>query len=98
MKNQLPSNKLPANKLPAVHPGEFLAEIFADALLKDKRMTPTVISKNMRVPVSTIISILKCKGPITDELALSFGNYFGQSKQYWLNLQTAYDLKVNSSK
>jgi addiction module HigA family antidote len=88
MKNQLPNNKLPA-----VHPGEFLAEI-----LKDTSMTPTVISRNIGVPVVKIISILKCKSPINDQLALSFGNYFGQSKQYWLNLQTAYDLKVNSSK
>jgi addiction module HigA family antidote len=86
-------NQLPTNKLPAVHPGEFLAEI-----LKDTSMTVSIFSRNIGVPVTEITNILKGTSPITDELSLYFGNYFGQSKQYWLNLQAAYDLKVNSSK
>lgn len=84
-------NQLPTNQLPAVHPGEFLAEI-----LEDTSMTVSTFSRIIGVPVD--IDILKFKSPITAELALSFGNYFGQSKQYWLNLQAAYDLKVNSLK
>lgn len=41
-----------------------------------------------------ISHVLKGARPVTAELALRFGRAFGQSPQYWLNLQTAYDLKT----
>jgi len=41
-----------------------------------------------------ISHVLKGSRPVTAELALLFGRVFGQSPQYWLNLQSAYDLKL----
>ena len=41
-----------------------------------------------------ISHIVKGARPVTAELALLFGRAFGQSPQYWLNLQAAYDLKT----
>ena len=41
-----------------------------------------------------ISHVVKGARPVTAELALLFGRVFGQSPQYWLNLQAAYDLKL----
>jgi antitoxin HigA-1 len=79
----------PNNQLPVVHAGEFLAEI-----LEDTSMTLSIFSRNIGVPIIKIAAILQGTSPITVELSLLFGKAFGQSPKYWLNLQTAYDLKL----
>jgi antitoxin HigA-1 len=79
----------PNNQLPAVHAGEFLAEI-----LEDTSMTVSTFSRSIGVPIIKIAAILQGTSPITVELSLLFGKAFGQSPKYWLNLQTAYDLKL----
>ncbi len=79
------------NQLPAIHPGEFLAEI-----LEDTPITLANFSRSIGVPTIKIAAILQGTGSITVELSLLFGKAFGQSPQYWLNLQTAYDLKTVS--
>jgi antitoxin HigA-1 len=75
------------SNLPAIHPGEFLAEI-----LTELRMPQAAFARTMGVSPMRVSHLIKGKRPVTGELALRLGKVLGQSPQYWLNLQTAYDL------
>lgn len=74
-------------KLPPVHPGEFLSEILAELGISQAAFARAAGVSPMRV--SHVITGAR---PVTADLALLFGKVLGQSPQYWLNLQTAYDL------
>jgi addiction module HigA family antidote len=77
------------NGLPPIHPGEFLREA-----LDELGLTQAAFAAAIGVSPMRISHVLKGARPVTAELALRFGRAFGQSPQYWLNLQTAYDLKT----
>jgi addiction module HigA family antidote len=75
--------------LPAIHPGEFLREI-----LEDRGISQAQFARAIGVAPMRISHVVKGARPVTAELALLFGRALGQSAQYWLNLQAAYDLKI----
>jgi addiction module HigA family antidote len=75
--------------LPAIHPGEFLREI-----LEDRGISQAQFARAVGVAPMRISHVVKGTRPITAELALLFARALGQSPQYWLNLQAAYDLKI----
>ncbi len=77
------------NGLPPIHPGEFLQEI-----LEDLHLTQTALADTLGVSSMRISHVIKGSRPITAELALRLARAFGQTPQYWLNLQTSYDLKI----
>ena len=77
------------NGLPPVHPGEILREI-----LEDLNLTQTAFANAIGVSSMRVSHLLKGARPVTAELALRLGRAFGQTPQYWLNLQTGYDLKI----
>jgi addiction module HigA family antidote len=77
------------NGLPSIHPGEFLKEAL-DAL----GASQAAFARAIGVSPMRISHVLQGRRPVTAELALLFGRAFGQSPQYWLNLQAAYDLKA----
>jgi antitoxin HigA-1 len=81
-------------RLEPVHPGEVLTEEF---------LLPLGISKNqcaidLGISASRIDQIAKGKRSITADTALRLGIYFGTSPQFWLNLQTSYDLKMETAR
>jgi addiction module HigA family antidote len=82
---------IPATKngLPAIHPGELLEEI-----LHDRGMSQAALARALGVSPMRISHVIHGERPVTAELALRFGRAFGQSAQFWLNLQTDYDLKI----
>jgi antitoxin HigA-1 len=75
--------------LPAMHPGEFLAEI-----LSELRVSQAEFARAIGVSSMRISHVIRGSRPVTAELALLFGKALGQSPEYWLNLQSAYDLAV----
>lgn len=77
------------NGLPAIHPGEFLHEI-----LDELALTQTAFAQAIGISPMRVSHLLKGQRPVTAELALRLGRALGQTPQYWLNLQSAYDLKV----
>ena len=77
------------NGLPAVHPGEFLRET-----LDDLGLTQAAFAEAIGVSPMRVSHVLRGERPVTAELALRLGRALGQTPQYWLNLQTTYDLKV----
>jgi antitoxin HigA-1 len=78
---------MPESGLTPIHPGEFLAEI-----LTELGISQAEFARRIRVSAMRISHVVKGTRPVTAELALLFGKAFGQSAEYWLNLQTAYDL------
>ena len=74
---------------PAIHPGEILAEE-----LTEIAVTPSELARQLCVPVNRITQILHGKRAITGDTAQRLGHWFGTSAQFWLNLQSAYDIRV----
>lgn len=75
--------------LPAIHPGEFLAETLQELGMSQARFARAIGVSPMRIS-----HVVNGTRPVSAELALRIGRALGQSPQYWLNLQTMYDLKV----
>jgi len=77
-------------KLEPVHPGEVLLEEF----LKPMEISQYRLAKDISVPPRRINEIILHKRSVTADTALRLGRYFGTSEQFWLNLQSEYDLDV----
>ena len=74
---------------PAIHPGEILAEELAEI-----EVTPTELARQLRVRTNRVTQIIQGKRAITGDTALRLGHWFGTSAQFWLNLQSAYDIRM----
>lgn len=79
----------PAN-LDVIHPGEMLKEDFLDAM----KISMNQLARDISVPVNRISEIVSGKRRITADTAIRLGLYFGLSPQFWMNLQTQYDLHL----
>ena len=77
-------------KMPPVHPGEILMEEF----LKPLNVTQYRVAKDIHVPARRINEIIHGARSISADTALRLGLYFRMSPQFWLNLQSHYDLEV----
>lgn len=67
--------------------------ILADEL-SELNITPTELSRQISVPPNRISQIIQGKRAITGDTALRLGHWFQTSAQFWLNLQSAYDLSI----
>src|ERR1700730_4929420 len=74
---------------PPIHPGEILAEELAETAV-----TPTELARQLKVPANRITQIIQGKRAISGDTALRLGHWFGTSAQFWLNLQSAYDIRM----
>ena len=81
------------NKMRAIHPGEILREEYLIPL----EMSASALSRELRVPAPRINDIVREKRGVTPDTALRLARYFGGDAQSWLNLQTAYDIKLAST-
>lgn len=77
-------------QLPPIHPGEILMEEF----LEPMGISQYRLAKDISVPPRRINEIVHGKRSITADTALRLGRFFGMSPQFWLNLQTRYDLEM----
>lgn len=76
--------------LPLIHPGEILSEEY----LKPLGMTLGGLAGALRVPAGRVREIIRGRRRITPDTALRLARYFGTSPQFWLNLQSGYDLRA----
>jgi addiction module HigA family antidote len=74
---------------PAIHPGEILGDELAELDVK-----PTELARQLGVPANRITQIVQGRRAITGDTALRLGHWFKTGAQFWLNLQTAYDLRL----
>jgi addiction module HigA family antidote len=71
----------------AVHPGQVLKDE-----LDGLGITPTEFSRQIDVPPNRVSQIIAGKRSITGDTALRFGHWLGTDPQFWLNLQSQFDL------
>ncbi len=79
--------------MPPIHPGETLREDF----LKPLRLTANRLATELFVPVTRINDIVRGRRSITADTALRLARYFGTTPQFWMNLQSNYDLELAQS-
>jgi antitoxin HigA-1 len=72
----------------ATHPGQILLAEFLEPL----RLTQADLARALRVPLNRVNELVRGKRGVTPESALLFSEYFGNSPEFWMNLQTAHDL------
>ena len=77
------------NKMPPVHPGEILMEEF----LTPMGISQYRLARDISVPPRRINEIVHGTRSVTADTALRLGRYFGVSPQFWLNLQSHFDLE-----
>lgn len=77
-------------RLPAVHPGEVLSE----DLMTPLGLRIKGLARDLRVPVTRVSEIVNGRRSITADTALPLARYFAMTPQFWMSLQTAYDLDV----
>jgi antitoxin HigA-1 len=73
----------------AIHPGEHLAEE-----LEALDMSAAELARKIDVPTNRVTQILRGTRAITGDTALRLAHFFGTSAQFWLNLQSLYDLRL----
>lgn len=73
----------------AATPGRVLAEEF----LAGHQLSQSELSRRTGIPRSTVNEIIKGKRPINAEIAFTLGTFFGIDPQFWINLQSRYDLR-----
>ena len=78
------------NNMRAIHPGEIIREEY----LKPLGMSANALATALRVSAPRINDIVREKRAISVDTALRLARYFDTTAQFWLNLQTSYDLKV----
>lgn len=77
------------NRMRAIHPGEILREEFLAPL----EMSANALSLALHVPAPRINDIVRERRAVSPDTALRLARYFGTTAQFWLNLQSTFDLK-----
>jgi len=77
------------HRIAPVHPGVYLKE-----LLRELKLSQYRLARGLGVPAMRINYVVNGKRPVTAELALRLGRYFGQNPRYWMNLQSRYDMDI----
>jgi antitoxin HigA-1 len=72
----------------ATHPGQILLAEF----LEPMRLTQAEFARALQIPLNRVNELVRGKRGITPESALLFSEYFQNSPEFWMNLQTAHDL------
>jgi addiction module HigA family antidote len=76
-------------KLDPIHPGAYLKELLGEINMSQYRL-----AKELGGPAMRVSLVVSGKRPVTAELALRLGRFFGQGPRYWMNLQSRYDMDV----
>ena len=77
----------------AVHPGTILKDV-----LEELDISPTEFARQIDVPPNRISQIIAGKRAVTGDTALRFGHWFGTDPQFWLNLQSAWEIRIAEQK
>lgn len=76
----------------AIHPGEILREEYLVPL----NLKPYTLAKRLHVPRTRIERLASEQTPVTPDTALRLAKFFGTTPQFWMNMQTSYDLATEA--
>jgi addiction module HigA family antidote len=74
--------------MPPTHPGEILRELF----MKERELTVTELAKGLAMTRANLSAILNGRAGISPEVAVKLSEAFGNTAQFWINLQNNYEL------
>jgi addiction module HigA family antidote len=77
----------------AIHPGEHLAEE-----LEELEMSAAELARRLKVPTNRVTEILNGQRAVSGDTALRLAHFFGTTPQFWLNLQSLYELRMAEAK
>jgi addiction module HigA family antidote len=77
----------------AIHPGEHLAEE-----LEALDMSAAELARRLKVPTNRVTEILNGQRAVSGDTALRLAHFFGTTPQFWLNLQSLYELRLAEAK
>jgi addiction module HigA family antidote len=77
----------------AIHPGEHLAEELAEL-----NMSASELARRLAVPPNRVTEIINGQRAITGDTALRLAHFFGTTAEFWLNLQSIYELRIAEQK
>lgn len=89
LKSQTTTKRGTLKRLPNIHPGEILLEEF----LKPLNITGYRLSKETHMPATRVSDIIRKKRGISADTAMRLSRYFGNSPDFWLGLQTEFDVR-----
>jgi len=75
---------------PPIHPGEILREEFLTPLA----LKPYTVAKALGVPRTRIERLMREEAPVTADTALRLGRFLGTGPEFWMNLQSSFDLAI----
>ena len=78
---------------PLIHPGEHLAQE-----LNELGMSAAELARKLGVPTNRVTGILKGQRAVTGDTALRLAHFFGTSPEFWLNLQSLYEIRIAQNK
>lgn len=78
------------NRMRPVHPGEMLRE----DLMKPLGLTVSGLARDLKIPVTRMSELVNGRRALNADAALRLSRYFGNTPEFWINLQAAYDLRV----
>ena len=78
------------SRMPLVHPGEILRE----DLMKPLGLTVNGLASDLKIPLNRMSEIVNGRRAPNGDAALRLSRYFGNTPEFWINLQAAYDLRV----
>lgn len=81
---------MPKNGMRPIHPGEILREEFAAPL----GLSANALSRELKVPTNRVTGILNGERAVTADTAFRLARYFGTTEEFWMNLQSAYELAL----
>src|SRR5216684_2940932 len=76
-----------------IHPGEHLAEE-----LRELNMSAAELARQLEVPTNRVTEILNGRRAITGDTALRLAHFFGTTPEFWLNLQSLYEIRLAQRK
>ena len=82
-------SSITTKKLPPMHPGVILAED-----LRDAGISMNELARAIQVPMNRISAIVNGRRGITGDTAVRLARYWGTTPEYWMNLQTRYELEL----
>ena len=78
--------------LPPIHPGEILLEEFMNPL----GLAIDRIAGQLNLPLAKVADLIEGRRPVTADIAVRLGRYFGTTPEFWMNLQTSYNAEVDA--
>ena len=76
-----------------IHPGQHLAEE-----LKELKMSAAALARQLNVPTNRVTEILNGQRALTGDTALGLAHFFGTTAEFWLNLQSLYEIRLAKRK